>query len=250
MSNELHNVEDERPAGAGSGGTMRTIFVAAAVLVAVALWLGVLPRLSHDKELRAESLQAAHQAPRVDVVSARLGSDNDLVLPGNIQAVVDTPIYARASGYIVKRYVDIGQRVRKGQPLADIESPEARLQLQQAQADTERSRATVIQSQSDVEKLRAGVAQAQADSARATAATQQSRAMVADAESRVAQARANKSAAEAKLAESQHALEGQKAAVQQSEAQLEFAVTTAARYRGLLKEGFVTQQDDDQAQAS
>src|SRR5438105_3954533 len=83
-------------------------------------------------------------------------------LPGNIQSVSETPIYARASGYIVKRYVDIGSRVRAGQVLVDIESPEARLQLEQARADTNRSRATVVQSQSDVEKLRAGVAQANA----------------------------------------------------------------------------------------
>jgi len=220
------------------------------VLAGAAIWLGVLPRMSQDKELKAEAYQASHSAPRVDVVSPHLASDSDLVLPGNIQAVADTPLYSRANGYIVKRYVDIGTRVKRGQVLAEIESPEARLQLQQAQADTNRARATVVQSQSDVEKLRASVAQAEADSARAGAATQQSRAMVTNAESRLAQARANKSEAEAKLAESQHALEGQKAAVEQSDAQLELATTTAKRYASLLQQGFVTQQEDDQAQAA
>jgi RND family efflux transporter MFP subunit len=149
----------------------------------------------------------------------------------------------------VKRYVDIGSRVKTGQLLAVIESPEARLQLQQAKADTDRSRATVTQSQSDVEKLRAGVAQAKADSARAAATTQQSRAMISNAQSRVAQAKANKSQSEAKLAAAQQALEGQKAAATQADAQLELADATAKRYHGLLLEGFVTQQDDDQAQA-
>jgi RND family efflux transporter MFP subunit len=229
---------------------MRYVIVGAVALGAAAIWLGVLPRMSQGKALQAESQLAAHHVPRVEVVSPHSASDNDVVLPGNIQSVAEVPIFARASGYVSKRYVDIGTRVRSGQILAEIESPEARLQLKQAEADTNRSRATVVQSQSDVEKLRAGVAQATADSARAAAATQQARALIVDAESRVAQAKANKSAAEAKLAESQHALEGQQAAVQQAEAQLELADTTAKRYRGLLQEGFVTQQDDDQAQAS
>jgi RND family efflux transporter MFP subunit len=244
------NIQEIDPDARRRGGAIWYVFVGAVALVAASIWLGVLPRMSQDKELKAESQQAAHQAPRVEIVSAHLESDNNLVLPGNIQAVVDVPIYARASGYIVKRYADIGMRVHKGQLLVDIESPEAGLQWQQAQADTSRSRATVVQSQSDVEKLRAGVAQAEADSARAAAMSQQSRALIVNSQSRLAQAKANKSEAEAKLAESQHALEGQKSVVEQFDAQLDLATATSKRYRDLLAQGFVTQQDDDQAQAN
>jgi len=240
---------DEPPAGA-RGGAKRYIIFGTVLLIAAAVWLGVLPRLTQEKELKAESLQVSGHTPVVEVASAHMERDSGIRLPGNIQSVSDTPIYARASGYIVKRYVDIGSRVRAGQLLAEIEEPEARLQVEQAHADTDKSRATVLQSMSDVEKLRAGVAQARADRARAAATTQQSRAMIVNAQSRVAEARANKSVADAKLVAAQHALEGQQAAVQQAQAQLELAEATAKRYRGLLQLGYVAQQDDDQAQAA
>jgi RND family efflux transporter MFP subunit len=229
---------------------MFSLVVGACVFVAVAVWLGVLPRVSQDRALKADAQQAAHQAPRVEVVSGHWARGSDLVLPGNIQAVTDTPLYARASGYVVKRYVDIGSRVHTGQLLAEIDAPEARLNLLQAHADTDRARSTVVQSQSDVEKLRASVAQAEADTARAAAATEQLRATVTNAQALLAQAKANKSEAEAKLAAAQHARDGQKAALAQSEAQLDFAATTARRYKTLLAQGFVAQQDDDQAQSN
>jgi RND family efflux transporter MFP subunit len=246
MSGDLHDELDDSK----SGGAKRYIVIGGILLAAAAIWLGVLPRISQDHELKAQSQLAASHVQKVEVVSARMENDSDIQLPGNIQSVSEAPIYSRASGYIVKRYVDIGSRVKTGQLLAEIESPEARLALQQAQADTSRSRFTVTQSQSDVEKLRAGVAQAKADSARAAATTQQSRAMISNAQSRVALAKANKAEAESKLAAAQHAVEGQQAAASQAQAQLELADATAKRYRGLLQEGFVTQQDDDQAQAS
>ena len=236
--------------GHKGGNPMRYLVAGACVFVAVAVWLGVLPHLSQDRALKADAQQAAHQAPRVDVVSGHWEGGSDLVLPGNIQAITDTPIYARASGYVVKRYVDIGSRVHTGQLLAEIDAPEARLSLRQAQADTNRARSTVVQSQSDVEKLRASVAQAEADTARAAAATAQTRAMVVNAQARLAQAKASKSQAEAQLAASQQAREGQKSALAQTEAQRDFAATTARRYRTLFEQGFGAQQDDDQAQSN
>ena len=55
------------------------------------------------------------------------------MLPGNIQAVTEAPVLARATGYIKKRYVDIGDRVKEGQVLAEIEAPELDQQIRQAQ---------------------------------------------------------------------------------------------------------------------
>ena len=57
------------------------------------------------------------------------------MLPGNVQAFIDTPIYARTNGYLKRWYVDIGARVKAGQLLAEIETPEVDDQLQQARAD-------------------------------------------------------------------------------------------------------------------
>jgi RND family efflux transporter MFP subunit len=63
------------------------------------------------------------------------------VLPGNSQAFIETPIYARTNGYLKKWYFDIGARVKQGQLLAEIESPEVDRQLQQANADLESAHA-------------------------------------------------------------------------------------------------------------
>src|SRR5579871_301953 len=250
MNSNLNNVHEDNHAGPKRGNPMLYLLVGGCVFVAAAVWLGVLPHLSQDRTLKAEAQQAAHQSPLVEVVSGHWAGGSDLVLPGNIQAVNDVPLYARASGYVVKRYVDIGSRVHAGDLLAEIDAPEARINFQQAQADTDRARSTVVQSQSDVEKLRASVAQADADTARAAAATAQTRAMVTNAQARLAQAKASKSEAQAKLAESQHARDGQLSALAQSEALQDLAATTAKRYKTLLQQGFVAQQDDDQAQAN
>jgi RND family efflux transporter MFP subunit len=64
----------------------------------------------------------------------RSAADQDLTLPGNVQAYVETPIYARTNGYLKKWYVDIGGRVKEGQLLATIDTPEVDQQLNQAQA--------------------------------------------------------------------------------------------------------------------
>jgi RND family efflux transporter MFP subunit len=65
----------------------------------------------------------------------------EIVLPGNTQAFIDSPIYARTSGYLTHWYFDIGARVKKGDLLADIETPEIDQQLQQAQAQLETAQA-------------------------------------------------------------------------------------------------------------
>ena len=67
--------------------------------------------------------------------------DEGLVLPGNLQAYVESPIYARTNGYLKKWYRDIGSRVRQGDLLADIDTPEVDQQLLQAKADLETSKA-------------------------------------------------------------------------------------------------------------
>ena len=78
----------------------------------------------------------------------KLGApQNEVVLPGNIQAFNDSPIYARTNGYLKKWYVDIGARVKAGQLLADIETPEVDQQLDQARADLNTAQANYSLSQ-------------------------------------------------------------------------------------------------------
>ncbi|HWS95305.1 MAG TPA: efflux RND transporter periplasmic adaptor subunit, partial [Candidatus Methylomirabilis sp.] len=73
--------------------------------------------------------------------------DENLVLPGTLQAYVESPIYARTNGYLKKWYHDIGSRVNKGELLADIDTPEVDQQLSQARADLNTAQANANLSQ-------------------------------------------------------------------------------------------------------
>src|SRR6266446_5290038 len=109
---------------------------------ALAIVFGLHSRLKAETRLR----ESAHAAaiPYVDVVSPKASADADeIALPGSTSAFNDTPIYARTSGYVKRWYVDIGARVRKGQLLATIETPELDQQLRQARADLENAEANL-----------------------------------------------------------------------------------------------------------
>jgi RND family efflux transporter MFP subunit len=83
-------------------------------------------------------------AARVSVVHPQTsGGGEELVLPGNIQAFVEAPIYARTHGYLKSWYFDIGAYVRQGQLLAEIETPEEDQQLAQARADLKSAQANM-----------------------------------------------------------------------------------------------------------
>jgi RND family efflux transporter MFP subunit len=106
------------------------VLVAAAVLVG----LGILSRMHGDKVLAETTRELA--APTVIALTPKPGAPSDsLVLPGNVTAYTDSPIYARTSGYLTRWYFDIGARVKKGALLAEIATPEVDQQLAQAQAD-------------------------------------------------------------------------------------------------------------------
>ena len=115
---------------------LRAIFVLPAVLaiVVILVLLGIIPRVRARQALREETDRLA--VPVVTVVHPqREAPSEEVVLPGNIQAFIDAPIYARTSGYLKKWYADIGTHVKEGQLLGEIETPEVDQQLQQARAD-------------------------------------------------------------------------------------------------------------------
>jgi RND family efflux transporter MFP subunit len=110
------------------------ILAIAAMAVAALLGSGIWSRVKAGATLRAETVQAA--VPAVSVVSPkRTAPTDEIILPGNVQPYISSPIYARTNGYLKKWYFDIGARVKKGQLLAVIETPEVDQQLQQARSN-------------------------------------------------------------------------------------------------------------------
>ena len=111
-------------------------------IVAVVVIAGIIPRLHTRAEVRNETRQMAIPDVAV-VVPQRSAPSGELVLPANIQAYTDAPIYARTSGYVKKWYADIGAHVKAGQLLAEIDTPEIDQQLQQSKADLGTAQANV-----------------------------------------------------------------------------------------------------------
>ena len=111
--------------------------VGVALLLVVALVLGGLGilRRTHADTVLAERTQEL-AAPTVTVALPKAGAPVDsFVLPGNVTAFTDSPIYARTTGYLTHWYFDIGAKVKKGALLAEISTPELDQQLSQAEAD-------------------------------------------------------------------------------------------------------------------
>jgi RND family efflux transporter MFP subunit len=106
----------------------------ALVIVVAIVVSGILPRIHARAALDRET--AAMAIPTVSVVRPKRGAPaQEVVLPANVQAFIDAPIYARTNGYLKHWYADIGARVKAGQLLADIETPEVDQQLRQSRAD-------------------------------------------------------------------------------------------------------------------
>jgi RND family efflux transporter MFP subunit len=117
-------------------GSKRGLLIAVLALIAVAAVVvaGIVPRARAKTALRLETNELA--VPTVFVIQAERGEpQQEIVLPGNVQAFIDSPIYARTNGYLKKWYHDIGAHVKAGELLAEIETPEVDAQLDQARAD-------------------------------------------------------------------------------------------------------------------
>ncbi|MBV8069082.1 MAG: efflux RND transporter periplasmic adaptor subunit [Acidobacteriaceae bacterium] len=131
----------------------RTILVVLVLLLAVAAVVasGILPRIRARRALRAETEREAE--PVVNIFRPdREAPSEEVVLPANIQAFVDAPIFARTNGYLKRWYHDIGSRVKKGELLAEIESPEVDQQLQQAQHDLATAQANLALAQTTAQR--------------------------------------------------------------------------------------------------
>ena len=105
-----------------------------ALIVAAILVFGIRSRVKAESNLRTVTAQVA--VPSVSVVKPKqTASAQEIILPGNIQPFISSPIYARTDGYLKKWYFDIGAHVKAGQLLAVIQTPEVDEQLSQARSN-------------------------------------------------------------------------------------------------------------------
>jgi RND family efflux transporter MFP subunit len=104
------------------------------IVVTCVVAAGILPRMKAKADLRGETNDLA--VPTVSVIQPKQGAPaEEVVIPGNVQPFIDSPIYARTNGYLKKWYMDIGTHVKTGQLLAEIDTPEVDQQLQGAKSD-------------------------------------------------------------------------------------------------------------------
>jgi RND family efflux transporter MFP subunit len=122
-----------QPASPESPHPPRWALIVIAVALLLAVW-GILSRLSARNALEREAAHAA-VATVATTKPARGPTSNALMLSGSVQAFYAAPIYARTNGYLKAWYTDIGTPVKKGQLLAEIETPEVDQQLRQSEAD-------------------------------------------------------------------------------------------------------------------
>jgi len=120
------------------------LLIVAVLIAAGVVFFGINTRIQTAAAVKETTRELA--IPAVSVIHPKPGAvKNEVVLPGNIQAFTDAPIYARSSGYLKQWNVDIGGHVKAGQVLAIIEAPELDQQVRQAKASIQQTQASLDQ---------------------------------------------------------------------------------------------------------
>jgi RND family efflux transporter MFP subunit len=120
------------------------LLILAVVIAAVVVFWGINARIQTAAAIKETTRELA--IPAVSVIHPKPGAVKDeVILPGNVMAFTDSPIYARSSGYLKQWFVDIGGKVKAGQQLAIIEAPELDQQVTQARATIQQAQAALDQ---------------------------------------------------------------------------------------------------------
>jgi RND family efflux transporter MFP subunit len=126
--------------------TIWAIFLGVAAVTVVAFFAGYMPLQRRQAVVVAAAHEEQQALAREEVTKVgRSNRQSGLQLPGNIQPITEAPILARADGYLERRLVDIGDRVRAGQKLAEIDAPELTDQVTQARAAERQAEAALEQ---------------------------------------------------------------------------------------------------------
>ena len=135
--------------------------LAALAVLAAAFSFGYLRRRAERSALAESTETSQHALRRVEVVTPRLGaSDRALQLPGSVQPLQETVLFARASGFVRAWLVDMGDKVKKGQILAEIETPELDQELSQGRAQLLQTRASLTLAKANRDLANANLARA------------------------------------------------------------------------------------------
>lgn len=132
------------------------LIVLVGLLVGAAFYAGWAPRAERMAMIEAEAKTNAEEKLVVTVTRVKMSAPTrEIALPGNVSAIGETPIYARAEGYIKTRRVDIGDVVKKGDLLVELDSPELDQQLRNARARVEQLKAVTAQVKAAIEQAKA-----------------------------------------------------------------------------------------------
>lgn len=162
MPDEIDNTSKMHAGGGGSKGVI--IFIAILALALGGLFVvGVLPRLERQDDLKKAHEETVGAVPVVHTVTAQAAKNTEsITMPGNIGAIQYTTIYARVDGYLSQRLVDIGDEVKKGQLIAQIDTPTVDDALLQAKADLLKAKAGYETSEANLKESVAKQATAEA----------------------------------------------------------------------------------------
>ena len=168
--NRKRKQREHQPPPHHMSGTQKSrlwlFILVALVLFLIVFLIGWIPRHHRDKETRQDAREEANRKPVVAVLTVHHEqAATGLVVPGTTIPAEEAFVYARANGYLQKRYVDIGDHVHKGQVLAVVDAPDldaqvaqAREQLRQAQSQLEQQRSQLALATVTVDRYRVLVA--------------------------------------------------------------------------------------------
>ncbi|HTC62566.1 MAG TPA: efflux RND transporter periplasmic adaptor subunit, partial [Candidatus Saccharimonadales bacterium] len=118
------------------------VLLIALIVVGALIGSGIWSRVKANAKLRTETSQVALTAVSV-VLPKQTTPAQEIILPGNVQPFITSPIYSRTNGYLKKWYFDIGARVKQGELLAVIETPEVDQQLEQSLSNLDTAKANL-----------------------------------------------------------------------------------------------------------
>jgi len=225
------------------------LVVMAFVVLALAT-AGIVPRLARSHKLDEGLVSVQEHISTVTTVNLKATPGaTDVTLPSNLQAINETTINARTSGYLQARYVDIGSKVKEGEVLAVIESPELDQQVLQSQAQVANAEAAVGQARANLSKSMATAAGTRSDYVRFQASLAEARANLAHLQARYTQSQSAVEVARSRLTQANRRLDGVKAELTRANVEENIALVTLRRWKELEKADAVSGQEVDEKQS-